>query len=111
MIETPAAAILAEDFAKEVDFFSVGTNDLTQYTLAADRQISRHYDPRHPAIPALLAHIAQAAQKAGIWVGVCGELAADPEFQESLIRMGYRELSMAPGSIPEARKRISQFDI
>lgn len=111
MIETPAAAILAEDFAKEVDFFSVGTNDLTQYTLAADRQISRHYDPRHPAIPALLAHIAQTAQKAGIWAGVCGELAADPEFQESLIRMGYRELSMAPGSIPEARKRISQFDI
>ena len=111
MIETPAAAILAEDFAKEVDFLSVGTNDLTQYTLASDRQLSRYYDPRHPAIPALLAHIAQAAQRAGIWAGVCGELAADPEFQESLIRMGYRKLSMAPGSIPESRKRIRQFDI
>ena len=114
MIETPAAAILAGDFSGEVDFFSVGTNDLTQYTLAADRQNPRletFYDSRNPALLALLRYIAEAAQKAGIWAGVCGELASDPEMQETLIRMGYRELSMAPGRIPESRKRIAQFDI
>ena len=113
MVETPAAAILAEDFAREADFFSVGTNDLTQYTLAADRQhtgVLAQYDPKHPALLALLCHIAQAAQKAGIWAGVCGELAADPELQEALIRMGYRELSMAPSRIPETRQRIRQFN-
>jgi phosphotransferase system enzyme I (PtsI) len=113
MVETPAAAILAEDFAREADFFSVGTNDLTQYTLAADRQhtgVLAQYDPKHPALLALLGHIAQAAQQAGIWAGVCGELAADPELQETLIRIGYRKLSMAPSRIPESRKRILQFD-
>ena len=114
MIETPAAAILADQFAREADFFSVGTNDLTQYTLAADRQhpnLRRCYDPKHPALLALLESVAKAAQSAGIWAGICGELASDPEMQETLIRMGYRELSMAPSSIPGSRKRIRQFDI
>ena len=114
MIETPAAAISADALARESDFFSVGTNDLTQYTLAADRQnagLEKFYDPRHPALLALLSHVARAARKAGIPAGICGELAADPDAQETLIRMGYHELSMAPGRILESRKRICQFEI
>ena len=82
MVETPAAAVLANDLAKEAAFFSVGTNDLTQYTLAVDRQnakLDKFYDPYHPALMALLAHIAKAANEAAIWAGICGELGADPK--------------------------------
>lgn len=109
MVETPAAAVLARDLAKEAAFFSVGTNDLTQYTLAVDRQnanLGRFYDPYHPALMALLRHIAAAAREAGIWAGICGELGADPKMTETFLEMGYTELSMAPGRILETRKIV-----
>lgn len=114
MVETPAAAVLAQELAKEAAFFSVGTNDLTQYTLVVDRQnpgLGAFYDPYHPALLALMAHIARAARENGIWAGVCGELAADPQMQETFIRMGDRSLSMAPGRILEARKLVCNSEI
>ena len=113
MVETPAAAVLARELAKEAAFFSVGTNDLTQYTLAVDRQnakLGQFYDPYHPALLALLAHIAQAANEAGIWAGICGELGADPKMTERFIAMGYTELSMAPGRILETRKIVCESE-
>lgn len=114
MIETPAAAVLAADLAKEADFFSVGTNDLTQYTLAVDRQnanLGRFYDPYHPAVLSLLSHIAKCANDAGIWAGICGELAADPKLTETFLEMGFAELSMAPGRILELRKLICESEV
>ena len=114
MVETPAAAVLADDLAKEADFFSVGTNDLTQYTLAVDRQnakLGRYYDPYHPAIMALLAHIAKAANDNGIWAGICGELGADPKMTEKFLEMGYAELSMAPGRILQTRKLVCNSEV
>ena len=114
MIETPAAAIQAAELAKEADFFSVGTNDLTQYTLALDRQnagLARFHDSYHPALLALLAHIAKAANDAGIWCGICGELGADPAMTEEFLRMGYTELSMAPGRILEIRKIVCESEV
>ena len=113
MIETPAAAILAGDLAKEAAFFSVGTNDLTQYTLAVDRQnakLGEFYDPYHPALMALMAHIAKSANDNGIWAGICGELGADPKMQEKFIEMGFTELSMAAGRILETRKLVCESD-
>ena len=114
MVETPAAAVLAHELAKEAAFFSVGTNDLTQYTLAVDRQnakLDKFYDPYHPALMALLAHIAKAANEAGIWAGICGELGADPKMTEKFIEMGYTELSMAAGRILEARKIVCESEL
>ena len=114
MVETPAAAVLARELAKEAAFFSVGTNDLTQYTLAVDRQnakLGEFYDPYHPALLALMAHIAKAANEAGIWAGICGELGADPKMQEKFIEMGYTELSMAAGRILESRKRVCKSEL
>lgn len=114
MIETPAAAVLAADLAKEAAFFSVGTNDLTQYTLAVDRQnakLGQFYDPYHPALMSLLAHIAKSANDAGIWAGICGELGADPKMTETFLKMGYTELSMAPGRILEARKLVCESEV
>ena len=114
MVETPAAAVLAHELAKEAAFFSVGTNDLTQYTLAVDRQnakLDKFYDPYHPALMALLAHIAKAANEAGIWAGICGELGADPKMTEKFIQMGYAELSMAAGRILEARKQVCESEL
>ena len=114
MIETPAAAILADDLAKEAAFFSVGTNDLTQYTLAVDRQnakLGEFYDPYHPALLALMAHIAKAANENGIWAGICGELGADPKMQEKFIEMGFTELSMAAGSILKTRKLVCESNV
>ena len=114
MVETPAAAVLANELAKEAAFFSVGTNDLTQYTLAVDRQnakLGEFYDPYHPALMALLAHIAKAANDNGIWAGICGELGADPKMQEKFIEMGYSELSMAAGRILESRKLVCESDV
>ena len=111
MIETPAAVLEARELAKEADFFSVGTNDLTQYTLAQDRQnaaLERFFDPCHPALLKLLRSIAEAAQKAGIWAGICGELAGDAALAGTFLDMGYRELSMAPGRILEVRKTICE---
>ena len=114
MIETPAAAIMAHELAKEADFFSVGTNDLTQYTLALDRQnagLARFHDPYHPALLTLLEHIAKAANDAGIWCGICGELGADPSMTETFLRMGYTELSMAPGKVLEIRKIVCESEV
>ena len=114
MVETPAAAVLANELAKEAAFFSVGTNDLTQYTLAVDRQnakLGEFYDPYHPALLALMAHIAKAANDNGIWAGICGELGADPKLQEKFIEMGYTELSMAAGRILESRKLVCESNV
>ena len=111
MIETPAAALEAGEFAKQADFLSVGTNDLTQYTLAQDRQnaaLERFFDPCHPALLKLLRSIAEAAGQAGIWAGICGELAGDATLAGMFLDMGYRELSMAPGRILEVRKTICE---
>lgn len=114
MIETPAAAVLADQLALDADFFSVGTNDLTQYTLAVDRQnasLGKFYDPYHPAVLALLGHIAKCAKAAGIWAGICGELGADPKLTETFIEMGYTELSMAPGRILETRRLVCESEV
>ncbi len=114
MVETPAAALIAADLALEADFFSVGTNDLTQYTLAVDRQnatLGEFYDPYHPAVLALLGHIAKCAKAAGIWAGICGELGADPKLTETFLQMGYSELSMAPGRILETRKIVCESEV
>jgi phosphotransferase system enzyme I (PtsI) len=114
MIETPAAAICSAELAEEADFFSVGTNDLTQYTLALDRQnadLEPFLDTHHPALLAMLAMIAENAHKAGIWAGICGELASDPEMTERFLSMGYDELSVSPGFILGMRKRIRDMDL
>jgi len=113
MIETPAAVLIADALAKEVDFFSVGTNDLTQYTLAIDRQndkLDRFYDPHHPAVLAMLQIVANVASDNGIWAGICGELAADPAMTAALVNMGFDELSVAPALVLEMRKRIRDMD-
>ena len=109
MIETPAAAIISDEFAKCVDFMSVGTNDLTQYVLAADRgneKISKYYNPKHLAMMRLLEMIANNAIRAGIPVGVCGESASDKDMYIKLINMGYNELSVSPNKILQIRKDI-----
>jgi phosphoenolpyruvate-protein kinase (PTS system EI component) len=113
MIETPAAAILARSMAEEAEFFSVGTNDLTQYVLAADRQNSKleaYTDPHHQALLTLLAHIARAAKDAGIEAGICGELASDPELTGQFMEMGFTELSVSPAYILSLRKHIREMD-
>ena len=109
MIETPAAAVISDELAKEADFFSVGTNDLTQYTLAVDRQnnsLSRFADTHHPAILRLLELTAKNAREAGIPIGICGELGADRELTRTFIRMGINELSVSPPAILPLRKLI-----
>ena len=109
MIETPASVLIADALAKEVDFFSVGTNDLTQYILACDRQCSdpgSFYDPRHPAVLRALRMAAEAAHAAGIWIGICGELAADPELLELFLSIGIDELSVTPAAVLPLRMRL-----
>lgn len=111
MVETPAAALCAAELAKEISFFSVGTNDLVQYTLAADRgnERLRHLQSAdHPAVLKLIGMTCQAAKEAGIWVGVCGEAAADPALIPRLIELGVTELSMSAPSIPRAKKVVSE---
>jgi phosphotransferase system enzyme I (PtsI) len=113
MIETPAAVMVADSLAKEVDFFSVGTNDMTQYTLAIDRQnskLGRFFDPHHPAVMEMLRIIAKSAIENGIWAGICGELAADTSVTAQLVEMGYAELSVSPAFVLEVRKRIREID-
>lgn len=113
MIETPAAAIMSDELAKEVDFFSIGTNDLTQYTLAIDRQnvkLEEFYDSHHPAILRLIQMVTDNAHKAGIWVGICGELGADTSLIKEFLQMGLDELSVSPGSILAIRKAIRDTD-
>lgn len=109
MIETPAAALQTEEFAKEVDFFSIGTNDLSQYTLAIDRQnssLDEFYDPHHPAILKLIEMTVINAHKAGIWVGICGELAADTQLTQLFMDMKVDELSVSPHMILPVREKI-----
>lgn len=114
MIETPAAAIISDMLANEADFFSIGTNDLTQYTLAVDRQnpvLEGHYDPYHLALKRMIKTVIDNAHAAGIWIGVCGELGGDVNMTEWFIRSGIDELSAAPSLIPELRKRISEINL
>lgn len=114
MIETPAAAMISDLLAKEVDFFSVGTNDLTQYTLAIDRQnpkLDNIYDSHHEAILRMLKMIADNAHKEGCWVGICGELGADTTLTEKFLRMGYDELSVTPSMILQVRDVIRKIDL
>src|SRR5215210_3509800 len=112
MVETPAAAIRAEDIAPEVSFFSIGTNDLVQYTLAADRgneRLTRLQSADHPAVLDLIGKTCEAAREAGIWVGVCGEAAGEPALIPRLVELGVAELSMSAPSIPRAKKIVSEL--
>ena len=114
MIETPAAVMMSEELAKEVDFFSIGTNDLTQYTLAIDRQnpkLDAFYDPHHPAVLRMIQMVVENAHKAGILAGICGELGADTTLTRRFLAMGVDELSMSPGSILPVRKIILETDV
>ncbi len=113
MIETPASVMISRDLAKEVDFFSVGTNDLTQYTLAIDRQNSKldeFYDPHHPAVLAMIRMAAENAHAEGKWIGICGELGADLELTEEFLKMGLDELSVSPSMVLPLRKRIRECE-
>ncbi len=114
MIETPAAVMLADELAEEVDFFSLGTNDLTQYTLAIDRQnprLDHLYDPHHPAVLRMIRHTVEAGHRHGCWVGICGELAADQQLTEAFLRMGLDELSVSPSAVLPLRKLIRSLDL
>ena len=114
MIETPAAAIISDRLAKEVDFFSCGTNDLTQYTLACDRQnndLGRFYDPHHLSVVRLLKMVVENAHKNGIWVGICGELGADLEMTETFLAIGVDELSVSPRAVLPLRNKIRSLDM
>ena len=113
MIETPAAVMISRELAKEVDFFSVGTNDLTQYTLAIDRQnqkLDTFYDPHHPAVLAMIKMAADNAHAEGKWIGICGELGADLELTEEFLKMGLDELSVSPALVLPLRKRIRECE-
>ena len=112
MIETPAAVMVSDELAELVDFFSIGTNDLTQYTLAIDRQNEKLYDfynPHHKAIMRMIRMVADNAHKHGKWVGICGELGADPELTEEFVRMGIDELSVAPSMVLKLRKIVREM--
>lgn len=114
MIETPAAVMMSDELAKEVDFFSIGTNDLTQYTLAIDRQnpeLDAFYDSHHPAILRMIQTVVDNAHKAGIWAGICGELGADTSLTQEFLKMGVDELSVSPGRILPIRKIILETDV
>ena len=113
MIETPAAVMLSEQMAREVDFFSIGTNDLTQYTLAIDRQnpkLDEFYDPHHPAVLEMIRMTVENGHKGGAWVGICGELGADTELTQTFLEMGVDELSVSPSMILPIRKMIREAD-
>ena len=113
MIETPAAVMISDELAELVDFFSVGTNDLTQYTLAIDRQnekLDAFYNPHHKAVLKMIQMVVDNAHKAGKWAGICGELGADPELTETFVRMGVDELSVAPSMILKLRKIVREME-
>lgn len=113
MIETPAAVMIADELAEKVDFFSIGTNDLTQYTLAVDRQnakLDTFYDAHHPAILKMIKMVVDSAHKAGIWAGICGELGADLSLTEEFVKMGVDELSVAPSMVLPVRDKIIHID-
>ncbi len=112
MIETPAAALISDELAPEVDFFSIGTNDLTQYTLAVDRQnqqLDHIYDAYHKSIIRLIRMTVEQAHKAGIWAGICGELAGDSSMVPVFMEMGVDELSVSPANILPLRKLIREL--
>lgn len=114
MIETPAAVMISDELAKEVDFFSVGTNDLTQYTLAIDRQntmLDTFFDAHHPAILKMLHMVVKNAHENGIWAGICGELASDLTITRELLQMGYDELSVSPSMILRLRKKVRELKL
>ena len=114
MIETPAAVMMSGELAKEVDFFSIGTNDLTQYTLAIDRQnpkLDAFYDAHHPAVLSMIRMTVENAHKAGIWAGICGELGADTSLTKEFLAMGVDELSVSPGSVLPIRKIILETNV
>ena len=114
MIETPAAAVMSDRLAKEVDFFSCGTNDLTQYTLACDRQnndLGRFFNPHHPAVLRLLKMVTDNAHKNGIWVGICGELGADQTLTETFLSIGIDELSVSPRSVLPLRQKVLETTV
>ncbi len=114
MIETPAAVMVSDELAQIVDFFSIGTNDLTQYTLAIDRQNAKlddFYNPHHPAVLRMIKMVTDNAHKHGKWAGICGELGADPELTEEFMRMGLDELSVAPSMILKLRKAVREMDL
>lgn len=114
MVETPAAALVSEELAKEVDFFSIGSNDLTQYTLAIDRQqtkLDQFFDAHHPAVLRLIEMTIQNGHKAGIWVGICGELGADMTLTETFLKMGVDELSVSPPAVLPLREKIRSLDL
>ena len=114
MIETPAAAIISDRLAEMVDFFSIGTNDLTQYTLAIDRQnekLDEFYNPHHEALLRMIQMVVDNAHKCGKWVGICGELGADPTLTEQFVRMGLDELSVAPSMVLKLRKIVREMKV
>ena len=114
MIETPAAVMVADELAEEVEFFSLGTNDLTQYTLAIDRQnpkLDAFYDAHHPAVLRMIRQTVEAGHRHGCWVGICGELGADLTLTETFLRMGVDELSVSPPAILPLRKKIRSLDL
>lgn len=113
MIETPAAVMISDELAELVDFFSIGTNDLTQYTLAIDRQnekLDAFYNPHHKAVLKMIQMVVDNAHKARKWAGICGELGADPELTETFVRMGVDELSVAPSMILKLRKIVREME-
>ena len=114
MVETAAASLIADIFAKEADFFSIGTNDLSQYTMAIDRQnpqLDLFFDPHHPAVLRMISLVVENAHKAGIWAGICGELGADQSLTKEFLAMGVDELSVSPGRILPIRKTILETDV
>mgnify|MGYP004470072141 CR=1 FL=1 len=114
MIETPAAALISDELAKEVDFFSIGTNDLSQYTLAVDRQnprLERFFDPYHPAVLRMIRMTVENGHRGGCWVGICGELAADLTLTEEFVRMGVDELSVTPAMILPVREAVRSISV
>lgn len=114
MIETPAAALISDELAKEVDFFSIGSNDLTQYTLAIDRQqtdLDNFFNPHHPALLKLIEMTVKNGHKEGIWVGICGELGADLSLTEDFLRMGVDELSVSPPAVLPLREKIGSINL
>lgn len=113
MIETPAAVMVADELASEVDFFSIGTNDLTQYTLAIDRQNAKldlFYDSHHPAVLKMIQMVIDSAHKAGIWAGICGELGADTTLTEQFVNMGIDELSVSPAMVLPVRSKVTEIE-
>ena len=114
MIETPAAALISDELARYVDFFSIGTNDLSQYAMAIDRQnpmLDEFFDPRSKAVLRMIELTVKNAHAAGIWVGICGELGSDTSLTESFLKMGIDELSVSPSRVLPIRKIIRETDL